>query len=197
MFDSIEEEITRTAKDIFNKQDTRLVNFALQDVYTFITGKQKYVKTELDLIIVLYQLWTNKGKEELTTDSSINITTAKLNELLGVSKTVSSTLVNLKKYSIHEKKVFLLDENGKRYKVGKSYAKEYITVIPDVILFDVTLEEEFLRNDEGEIIGRTTVYTVKPSELLVTRLRELGINNIEIPFSLQILIFLASHFSLS
>ena len=179
MYNNVEEEILKLAKDIFNKQDTRLVNFALQDVYTTITGKQKYVKTELDLIIVLYQLWSNNGKKEVTMNSSVNVTTAELNDRLGVAKSVSSTLANLKKYSVHEKKVFALDENGNKFKVGKSYAREYITVTPEVILFDITVKDDFVRNNDGEIVGRTTVYTIKPTSVLVGRLNELGLNDCE------------------
>ena len=128
--------IVKTTKEIFNRQDIKLTNIAINDAYTTITGKPKYIKTEMDLIILLYQLWSDKGNTTITLDSSVKVTTKKLNSLLGVARTVSSTLANLKKYSVHEKKVFDLDENGNKIAIGRKngktvYSKSYTSVIPE------------------------------------------------------------------
>ena len=170
--------IVKTTKEIFNRQDIKLTNIAINDAYTTITGKPKYIKTEMDLIILLYQLWSDKGSTTITLDSSVKVTTKKLNSLLGVARTVSSTLANLKKYSVHEKKVFDLDENGNKIAIGRKngktvYSKSYTSVIPEKELFRVTCEDDYVRNEEGEIIGRDTIYTIKPAPLLIKAFKEL------------------------
>lgn len=170
--------IIKTTKEIFNKQDIKLTNIVLHEAYTTITGKTKYTKTEMDLIMLLFQLWNKQGT--ITLESSITTTTKQLNELLGVARTVSSTLTNLKKYSVHEKKVFELDENGKQIAVGRKngktiYAKTFETVIPERELFRITAKDDFSRNDEGVIIGRETFYIIKPAPLLINAFKELGL----------------------
>ena len=173
-----EELILKTTKEIFNKQDVKLTNNALHEAYTTITGKSKYIKTEMDLIILLFQLWKRKGA--ITLDSSITTTTKELNELLGVAKTVSSTLNNLKKYSVHQQKVNDLDEDGNPIIIGKKngkpvYSKSSVQVIPDKELFRVTCNDDFERNKEGIILGRDTSYIIKPSPLLIKAFKDLDL----------------------